>query len=76
MTAPTFPEQIAEMNSISNMIAANGGAITANRWGDGMDPAQIALGRQRSLLEYLIRCGIYDGDALRAELAKREEPAT
>jgi hypothetical protein len=75
MAAPSFPEQIAELNSISEMIAANACALRCHGYGGDLDPAQIALGRQRSLLEHLIRCGINDGDALRAALAKREEPA-
>jgi hypothetical protein len=73
MTAPTFPAQIAELSNASETLAANGGAIVRNGWGGALDRAQIALGRQRSLLEYLIRCGINDGDALRAALAKRED---
>jgi hypothetical protein len=73
VTAPTFPAQIAELNHASLVYAANGGAITKNGFGDDMDAALIALGRQRAMLEYLIRCGINDGDALRAALAKRED---
>jgi hypothetical protein len=72
MTAPTFPEQIAALNRASELIAANGGAITRNGWGDALEPAQIALARQRSRLEFYVRCGIHDGDQLRAALAKIE----
>jgi hypothetical protein len=70
MTAPTLPEQIAELNAVSHLLAANGGAIIRNGFGDELDAAQIALGRARAMLEYFTRNGIEDGEALRAAVAK------
>jgi hypothetical protein len=69
-TAPSLPSQIAELNAASELIAANYGALDLNGWGPEANAAQIALGRQRALLEYVIRCGIEDGEALRKALAQ------
>jgi hypothetical protein len=73
MNAPTLPAQIAAINSASEIIAANGASIKLHGWTEAeIDAAQIGLGRVRSTLEWLIR----NEPAIRAALAKREEPAT
>jgi hypothetical protein len=72
MTPPTLPAQIAALNAASVMISANGASINAHGWSEQeIDAAQIGLGRVRSTLEWLMR----HEDAIRAALAKREEPA-
>jgi hypothetical protein len=53
MTAPTLPEQIASLNAVSELIAANYGALDLNGWGPEAVQAQLDLGRQRALLEWL-----------------------
>jgi hypothetical protein len=70
MTAPSLPSQIAELNEVSELLAANAGAIVSNGWGGELDRAQIALGRQRALLEHCVRSGVLTGEALRQALAK------
>jgi hypothetical protein len=68
--APSLPDQIAELNEVSELLAANGGAIIRNGFGDELDRAQIALARQRALLEHCVRSGVLTGEDLRAALAK------
>lgn len=68
--APPFSDQISELNAASELIAANWGALDLNGWGPEANRAQIALGRQRALLEHLVREGVLDGEALREAIRK------
>jgi hypothetical protein len=69
-TAPPFSDQISELNAASELISANWGALDLNGWGPEANRAQIALGRQRALLEYLVREGIQEGVVLREVLRR------
>jgi hypothetical protein len=77
MTAPTLPEQIAAINSASEIIAANGASIRVHGWKDDeVDATQIGLGAARASLEWLGRNPwIREEYERRKALAKNEEPA-
>jgi hypothetical protein len=63
----TLPDQIAAINSASEIIAANGASIRVHGWKDDeVDATQIGLGRVRATLEWLMR----NEPAIRAALAK------
>jgi hypothetical protein len=69
MTAPrpTIPDQIAVLNTASEMIAGNTASIRVHGWrADEIDAVQIGLGRVRATLEWLER----NAAPIRAALAK------